>query len=182
MNDHGEFDKPLLWYYSPMDSAWSLGHFENRGDGLRLHGRIVAVHRRAQVAGGKRSRLMDIRRRGLHRRLRTGGEEKRKQHDNVHTFGCGVDYSHFSKAADPDTAIPPDIDFMNRPILGWFGVVDERVDYAMVGEMARLRPAWSFAMVGPGRESRSESTAAFAESVLARRAGLSAASQLLPGI
>jgi len=28
-------------------------------------------------------------------------------------------------------------------------VVDERVDYAMVGEMARLRPAWSFAMVGP---------------------------------
>jgi glycosyltransferase involved in cell wall biosynthesis len=33
--------------------------------------------------------------------------------------------------------------------LGWFGVVDERVDYAMVGEMARMRPDWSFAMVGP---------------------------------
>ena len=45
--------------------------------------------------------------------------------------------------------IPPDIDFMSRPILGWVGVVDERVDYAMVGEMAKLRPAWSFAMVGP---------------------------------
>ena len=29
------------------------------------------------------------------------------------------------------------------------GVVDERVDYAMVGEMARMRPDWSFAMVGP---------------------------------
>jgi hypothetical protein len=28
-------------------------------------------------------------------------------------------------------------------------VVDERVDYIMVGEMARLRPEWSFAMVGP---------------------------------
>ena len=38
---------------------------------------------------------------------------------------------------------------MNRPILGWFGVVDERVDYDMVGEMARMRPDWSFAMVGP---------------------------------
>ena len=38
---------------------------------------------------------------------------------------------------------------MNRPILGWFGVVDERVDYIMVGEMARMRPEWSFAMVGP---------------------------------
>src|SRR3954468_19365870 len=77
------------------------------------------------------------------------GEKKAKQHDNVHAFGCGVDYEHFAKAADANTAIPPDIDFMKRPILGWFGVVDERVDYAMVGEMARMRPDWSFAMVGP---------------------------------
>jgi glycosyltransferase involved in cell wall biosynthesis len=70
-------------------------------------------------------------------------------HPNVHFFGCGVEYTHFAKAQDPNTAIPPDIDFMKRPILGWFGVVDERVDYQMVGEMARVRPEWSFAMVGP---------------------------------
>jgi glycosyltransferase involved in cell wall biosynthesis len=77
------------------------------------------------------------------------GDKKRKQHDNVHTFGCGVEFEHFNKASDPDTQVPPDIDFMARPIIGWFGVVDERVDYAMVGEMARMRPDWSFAMVGP---------------------------------
>src|SRR5215210_1337384 len=77
------------------------------------------------------------------------GDKKRKQHDNVHTFGCGVEFNHFNKASDPNTLIPPDIDFMTRPILGWMGVVDERVDYAMVGEMARMRPDWSFAMVGP---------------------------------
>jgi len=77
------------------------------------------------------------------------GEKKKQQHDNVHIFGCGVEFSHFNKAQDPSTPIPPDIDFMQRPILGWFGVVDERVDYAMVGEMARMRPDWSFAMVGP---------------------------------
>jgi glycosyltransferase involved in cell wall biosynthesis len=77
------------------------------------------------------------------------GEKKKKQHDNVHIFGCGVEFSHFGKANDPSTVIPADIDFMGRPILGWFGVVDERVDYQMVGEMARMRPDWSFAMVGP---------------------------------
>jgi len=60
-----------------------------------------------------------------------------------------VEFSHFNKAIDSNTAVPPDIDFMARPILGWMGVVDERVDYAMVGEMARMRPDWSFAMVGP---------------------------------
>jgi len=67
----------------------------------------------------------------------------------VHIFGCGVEYSHFGKAQLEDTPIPPDIDFMPRPIIGWFGVVDERVDYTMVGELARARPDWSFAMVGP---------------------------------
>jgi glycosyltransferase involved in cell wall biosynthesis len=77
------------------------------------------------------------------------GEKKRRQHSNVHIFGCGVDFDHFSQAGEASTVIPPDIDFMGRPILGWFGVVDERVDYAMIGEMAKLRPAWSFAMVGP---------------------------------
>src|SRR5690606_27777054 len=41
------------------------------------------------------------------------------------------------------------IEFIGRPILGWFGVIDERVDYAMIGEMARKRPDWSFCLVGP---------------------------------
>src|SRR2546422_4122858 len=31
MNEDGAFDRPVLWYYSPMDSSWSLGHFESRG-------------------------------------------------------------------------------------------------------------------------------------------------------
>ena len=30
-NMKGEFDSPLLWYYSPMEAAWSLGYFENSG-------------------------------------------------------------------------------------------------------------------------------------------------------
>src|SRR4051812_4640405 len=31
VNMRGEFDSPLLWYYGPMEAAWSLGHFENSG-------------------------------------------------------------------------------------------------------------------------------------------------------
>ena len=148
MNDDGTFDAPLLWYYSPMDSAWSLGYFANRG--------IVydAMDELSQFTGAPRSlvaneaRLMeaaDI--------VFAGGYElslkKKQRHDNVHFFGCGVEVEHFAKVRDPNLSIPPDIDFMNRPILGWFGVVDERVDYHMVGEMARMKPEWSFAMVGP---------------------------------
>ncbi|MDB5319258.1 MAG: glycosyl transferase group 1 [Phycisphaerales bacterium] len=148
MNETGEFDRPLLWYYSPMDSAWSLGYFENRG--------VVydCMDELNQFTGAPKSLVANEARLIEHADIVfTGGyelgEKKRKQHDNVHTFGCGVEFDHFGKAADPQTQIPPDIDFMTRPILGWMGVVDERVDYAMAGEMARMRPDWSFAMVGP---------------------------------
>lgn len=147
-NENGAFDRPLLWYYSPMDSAWSLGYFPNRGivydcmDELskftgappalvRNEARLIK-HADVLFAGG-----LEL------------GESKKKLHHNVHAFGCGVEFDHFARASDPQTVIPPDIDFMNRPIMGWFGVVDERVDCEMVGEMARRRPDWSFAMVGP---------------------------------
>ena len=148
MNDEGQFDRPLLWYYSPMDSAWSLGHFPNRGivyDCMDELSQFTGAPRQLVDNEARLMRHADV--------VFTGGynlgEKKKKQHDNVHIFGCGVEYAHFGKAQLEDTVIPPDIDFMPRPIVGWFGVVDERVDYAMVGEMARARPDWSFAMVGP---------------------------------
>jgi glycosyltransferase involved in cell wall biosynthesis len=131
-----------------MDASWSLGHFENRG--------IVydSMDELSQFTGAPASLVANERRLMEHSDIVfTGGYElylkKKKVHPNVHFFGCGVEFDHFNQAQDPATSIPPDIDFMNRPILGWFGVVDERVDYAMVGEMARMRPDWSFAMVGP---------------------------------
>ncbi|HSZ60011.1 MAG TPA: family 1 glycosylhydrolase [Tepidisphaeraceae bacterium] len=148
MNETGEFDRPLLWYYSPMDSAWSLGHFQNRG--------IVydSMDELSQFSGAPRA-LVDNENRLMEYAdiVFAGGYElslkKKKRHDNVHFFGCGVEYDHFAQAQDSSATIPPDIDFMARPVLGWFGVVDERVDYNMVGEMARARPNWSFAMLGP---------------------------------
>jgi beta-glucosidase/6-phospho-beta-glucosidase/beta-galactosidase len=148
MNENGEFDRPLLWYYSPMDSAWSLGHVENRGVVYDSMDELSQFSGAPRALVDNENRLMDYA-----DVVFAGGYElslkKKKRHRNVHFFGCGVEYNHFSLAQDPSTNIPPDIDFMARPILGWFGVVDERVDYNMVGEMARMRPGWSFAMVGP---------------------------------
>ena len=37
---------------------------------------------------------------------------------------------------------------MVRPIIGWKGMVDKRIGYYMVSQMARLRPDWSFAVAG----------------------------------
>ncbi len=148
INTRGEFDKPLLWYYSPMDSAWSLGHFENRG--------VVydCMDELSQFTGAPKE-LVDNERRLMDHAdiVFTGGYElwtkKSAVHPNAHFYGCGVEFEHFNLAQSDATTIPPDIDFMSRPILGWFGVVDERVDYPLLAEVARLRPEWSIAIVGP---------------------------------
>lgn len=148
VNSRGEFDAPLLWYYSPMDSAWSLGHFTNRG--------VVydCMDELSQFTGAPKE-LIDNEKRLIDHSdvVFTGGYElwtkKQQLHPNCHFHGCGVEFEHFNKAQDPNTTIPHDIDFMPRPIIGWFGVVDERVNYPLLAEVARLRPDWSLAIVGP---------------------------------
>jgi len=60
-----------------------------------------------------------------------------------------VEYDHFAQAQDTDQPIPGDIKDIKRPIVGWFGVIDERVDYDLIRETAALRPDYSFVLVGP---------------------------------
>ena len=82
----------------------------------------------------------------------TGGaslhEARRGRHCNIHCFPSGVDLAHFMAARDllPE---PADQAGLPRPLLGYFGVIDERLDMALLAGMAALRPAWQFAMIGP---------------------------------
>jgi hypothetical protein len=147
-NQEGAFDRPLLWYYSPLAAAWSLGSILHRGvvyDCMDELSQFAGAPPGLRDAEQRLLRSADI--------VFAGGyelaERKRAAHDAVHCFGCGVEYDHFVQANDPETTVPPDIDFIARPIIGWFGVCDERVDYPLLAELARRRPDWSFAMVGP---------------------------------
>jgi len=38
---------------------------------------------------------------------------------------------------------------VRKPVLGYFGVVDERMDYELLAKLADANPDWSIAMVGP---------------------------------
>lgn len=82
----------------------------------------------------------------------TGGhalfEAKRGLHHNVHPFPSSVDVAHFAKARveQPD---PADQAGIARPRLGFFGVIDERMDLALLEGVARRRPDWQIVMVGP---------------------------------
>ena len=44
---------------------------------------------------------------------------------------------------------PPDQRDIPRPRLGFFGVIDERLDIALLAGLAEARPDWQFVMIGP---------------------------------
>ncbi len=89
----------------------------------------------------------------------TGGaslfEAKRHLHHNIHCMPSGVDLGHFMTARE---ALPEPAEqaALPRPLLGYFGVIDERLDMALLAGMARLRPDWHFAMIGPVAKLRPE--------------------------
>jgi glycosyltransferase involved in cell wall biosynthesis len=83
----------------------------------------------------------------------TGGyqlfQSKSRYHSNVHFYGCGVDAEHFSRARRPETEVPADVAKLSRPIFGYFGVIDERLDYALLAQIAQEMPDASIVMIGP---------------------------------
>jgi len=82
----------------------------------------------------------------------TGGyslyEAKRSRHPNVHPFPSSVDRDHFGAARAID-AEPEDQAAAPRPRFGFYGVIDERMDLALIEALADAHPDWSVMMVGP---------------------------------
>ncbi|MBW8848083.1 MAG: glycosyltransferase [Burkholderiales bacterium] len=88
----------------------------------------------------------------------TGGpslyEARRHLHPQVVCLPSAVDATHFDPArlqGDSPHAAEAERQQagLPRPRLGFFGVIDERLDTALVAAVADAHPDWSIAMVGP---------------------------------
>ncbi len=83
----------------------------------------------------------------------TGGrslyEAKRGAHPSVHCFPSSVDAAHFRQARDAARPDPGDQAAIPHPRIGFFGVIDERLDRDLLGALADLRPDWQVVMIGP---------------------------------
>ena len=64
-------------------------------------------------------------------------------------FPHGVDVRHFSSSADPGLAVADEFVHVRKPVIGYFGLLDERIDYELLKAMAVAHPEWIFALVGP---------------------------------
>ena len=75
-------------------------------------------------------------------------EAKRARHPRVHCFPSSVDAAHFRQALargqdHPAQAAVP------HPRLGFYGVLDERIDLALVAATADAHPDWQLVLAGP---------------------------------
>jgi UDP-galactopyranose mutase len=86
----------------------------------------------------------------------TGGPSlyraKRSRHHNVHCFPSSVDAAHFSSARLSTNEAPAEAEDqagIPHPRLGFYGVIDERLDLELIESVAAARPDWHIVLVGP---------------------------------
>ncbi|HZZ64025.1 MAG TPA: glycosyltransferase [Candidatus Baltobacteraceae bacterium] len=132
-----------LWYYTPMALD-----FTRDLTGLRVYDCMDELSAFANAPAKLREleselfSVADV--------VFTGGRSlyysKRKQHGNVHCFPSAVEASHFAPAGRGE---PAELRSLRRPRIGFYGVLDERLDIAFVSELAQHLHDWEIVMVGP---------------------------------
>jgi UDP-galactopyranose mutase len=136
----------VLWYYTPM----ALGFTQH----LRPQAVVYDCMDELSAFAGA-SPLLREREAELFRRadlVFTGGqslyESKKDRHARIFAFPSSVDVPHFQKARTAQ-AEPSDQAPITHPRLGFFGVIDERLDIALLDAVAALRPDWQWVVIGP---------------------------------
>ncbi len=157
---HGEMYRALLrtflserqvtsyvsWYYTPMMAAWTadltplatvydcmdeLSAFADAPPALREREEMLLTRADLVFTGGQ-----------------SLFEAKQGRHPAVSAFPSSVDVPFF-KTARTIAEEPEDQRPIPHPRLGFYGVIDERLDVALLGAAAALRPDWQWIIVGP---------------------------------
>jgi glycosyltransferase involved in cell wall biosynthesis len=145
----GQFKNPVQWFYDPMTVrafAGQMGEIGTVYDCMDEYSKFSEAHPEVSKRELELLARADV--------VFAGGrklwESKRRHNDNCHFYGCGVDSAHFGRALDARTTVPHDLKRVKKKAaLGFFGVVDERMDYELVTKLADADPQWSIVMVGP---------------------------------
>ena len=139
-------DRFVLWYYTP----WAL-RFTSQ---LKPVATVYDCMDELSLFKGANPQLKQFELELFRRAdvVFTGGpslyEAKRGQHANVHLFPSSIDAAHFGKARLPQEE-PADQAAIPHPRLGFFGVIDERMDLDLLAGLAALRPDWHLVLIGP---------------------------------
>jgi glycosyltransferase involved in cell wall biosynthesis len=132
---------PDVWLYTPMaldvaqclepgrlvyDVMDDLASFKDAPEGLVLRQRRLLGEADVVFTGGP----------SLDRSVR------RQRQDGVHLFRSGVETAHYRRSRALRRP-------QERPVAGYVGVVDERLDLQLLQDLAEWLPEWTVRIVGP---------------------------------
>jgi UDP-galactopyranose mutase len=136
----------ILWYYTPMALAFTW-HLEPLLTVYDCMDELSAFKFAPPNLKQREAELLacaDL--------VFTGGyslyEAKCHLHPNIHPFPSSIDPAHFRKARKK-LADPEDQANVPHPRLGFFGVIDERMDIDLLAGVADAKPDWNLVMIGP---------------------------------
>ena len=144
----GQFENPIQWFYDPMAVPAFVGEM---GEVLTVYDCMDELSKFA----GAPPQILERERQLLARAdlVFTGGHKlfqlKSRSNPNCHFFGCGVDVEHFSQARVAATKVPDELQQLPKPLFGYFGVIDERLDYELLANLADANSTGSIVMIGP---------------------------------
>ncbi|HEX8415091.1 MAG TPA: glycosyltransferase family 1 protein [Sphingomicrobium sp.] len=136
----------IAWFYTPMALTFAAH--------LRPDATIYDCMDELSAFRGAPAAMLDMEALLLARAdlVFTGGrslyEAKRGRHGQLHCFASSIDAGHFGRARIAQPA-PGDQAGIPRPRLGFFGVIDERLDLPLIKALADARPDWQLVMIGP---------------------------------
>ncbi|SNS35571.1 Protoporphyrinogen oxidase [Noviherbaspirillum humi] len=141
-----DYDEHIAWFYTPMALPLLQA----------LRPRLVVYDCMDELAAFRNAPKQLLQRESAVLKLAdivfTGGPSlyraKRDRHPNVHCFPSSVDVTHFKQALDRANSHPAHRSIPG-PRLGFYGVIDERFDVDLVGQLADAHPQWQIVLVGP---------------------------------
>ncbi|MEH2123749.1 UDP-galactopyranose mutase [Nostoc sp.] len=138
-------NKYICWYYTPMAIAFTR-HLQPQAVVYDCMDELSAFQGASPTLKNYEAELFN--RADL---VFTGGqslyESKVNQHPNVYAFPSSVDVPHFGQARNIQE--PEDQAHIPHPRLGFFGVIDERMDLELLAGIAEARPDWHLVIIGP---------------------------------
>ncbi len=141
-----QIEQYICWYYTPMALAFTE-HLQPLAIVYDCMDELSAFKGASPTLKNNEAQL--FRRADL---VFTGGqslyEAKRDRHPNVYAFPSSVDVPHFAQARNVSQD-PADQANIPYPRLGFYGVIDERMDLELLAGIATARPDWHLVMIGP---------------------------------
>ena len=78
-------------------------------------------------------------------------ESKRRYNPNTHLVPNAVNYEAFAQAMQSDAPLPEDVRDLRRPLIGYVGAINQKLDLTLFVALAEAHPEWTLALIGPVR-------------------------------